>query len=57
MWWFAQPLKGANTGSPTKVGTEGLTLHYYLEQPLQAAVSFCLLILTTRKRVNVLFEC
>jgi hypothetical protein len=37
-------------------GTEGLAPHYYLGQPLKAAVFFSLLILATRERVNVFFQ-
>ena len=48
-------LEGANTGLTPKRGTENLTQHYYHWKPLTCGCSFCLFILTTRKRVCVFF--
>ena len=42
--WFDQPLEGVLLANPLKGDTEGLTSHYYSGQPLQVAVSFCLIL-------------
>ena len=46
-------LKGVIAAVAPKRGVEGLTPHYHLRQPLQAAAFLCLLILVTRKRVYI----
>ena len=55
-WWLAVPLEGAYTGLTPVRGTESLTPHYYLRQPLTCGCLFCLLTLITRKRVHIFFH-
>ena len=54
--WLAQPLKGAPTGLAPIRGTESLTPHYHLRQPLTCGCLFCLTVLATRKRVGIFLD-
>ena len=50
------PFKGVIRTQRLKAHRKVWQPHWFHRQPLKAAVCFCLIILATRKRVNILFE-
>ena len=55
-WWFASALKGLITGQRLKTHRMVRQSHYFYRPPLKRPVFLCLGILTTCKRVKVLFH-